>query len=131
MRPSVTSCVAAAAGIICLAGCAAVPRQPSENQEPSARYENPPGSPKRTHIITRLPALVGRFIKHAFAPETLDRGHVLDHDTVLASFEAAGARNAVTWIGHMTALLRIDGVTILTDPWWGNYALCAARARAR
>ncbi len=28
----------------------------------------------------------------------------------------------VTWIGHMTALLRLGGKTVLTDPWFSEYA---------
>jgi N-acyl-phosphatidylethanolamine-hydrolysing phospholipase D len=32
-----------------------------------------------------------------------------------------GSRAAtVTWIGHSTVLLQLDGVTFLTDPNWGN-----------
>ena len=35
---------------------------------------------------------------------------------------ATAGRNTVTWIGHMTALLRLDGRTVLTDPWLTDHA---------
>ena len=35
---------------------------------------------------------------------------------------AAPGGFAVTWIGHSTALLELDGVTVLTDPVFGTYA---------
>lgn len=40
--------------------------------------------------------------------------------TVLAAPPHTGLR--VTWLGHSTALLEIDGVTLLTDPQWSERA---------
>lgn len=92
------------------------------NGEHGGRYENPPGSTRRTSIVTRLPTLIARFIRHTVKPVTNDRSHILPHATALALLEAAAGDNSITWIGHMTALLEIDGRTVLTDPWWANYA---------
>jgi N-acyl-phosphatidylethanolamine-hydrolysing phospholipase D len=86
------------------------------------RYENPEGSAKRAHIATRLPTLIGRFVHHGLRSQTSGRGHVLSHDETLRRFAELTGRNSLTWIGHMTALLQIDGRTILCDPWWSNYA---------
>lgn len=91
-------------------------------EAPPVRYENPEGSAKRAHIITRLPTLIARFIHHAFESQTSDLSHVLPHDESLRMLDALRDRNSVTWIGHMTVLLKVDGLTILADPWWSSYA---------
>jgi L-ascorbate metabolism protein UlaG (beta-lactamase superfamily) len=39
-----------------------------------------------------------------------------------AALAAASGAPTVTWIGHSTVLVRLDGVTILTDPHWGDRA---------
>src|SRR5262245_42934233 len=87
----------------------------------TTHFENPEGSAKRTSIVTRLPALVGRFIEHGLHSQTSDRSHILAHDDAVAALATAAGANSVTWIGHMTVLLRVDGRTILTDPWWSSY----------
>ena len=90
--------------------------------EAQVRYENPEGSAKRAHIATRLPTLIGRFIRHGLKSQTSDRSHVLAHDETLRMLEALAGKSSITWIGHMTVLLKIDGRTILADPWWSSYA---------
>ncbi|MEO8467782.1 MAG: MBL fold metallo-hydrolase [Gammaproteobacteria bacterium] len=85
------------------------------------RYQNPVGSAKRKHIATRLPTLIGRFIEHAWSSQTSSRRHVLSHDDTLRQLAAAEGANSITWIGHMSVLLKVDGRTILADPWWSNY----------
>ena len=86
------------------------------------RYENPPGSPKRTNIVTRLPVMIWRFARDTLTLTKHDQTHILPQPEALAELRALDGRNTVTWIGHMTTLLRLDGRTILTDPWWANYA---------
>jgi L-ascorbate metabolism protein UlaG (beta-lactamase superfamily) len=90
--------------------------------EAPVRYENPEGSAKRAHIATRLPTLIARFIRHGLKSQTSDLSHVLSHGETLRLLEALDGRNSVTWLGHMTVLLDIDGCTILADPWWSSYA---------
>ena len=48
--------------------------------------------------------------------------HVIPPDDALAAFQATEGRDTLTWIGHMTALIRLDGVTVLTDPWLTDFA---------
>jgi N-acyl-phosphatidylethanolamine-hydrolysing phospholipase D len=38
-----------------------------------------------------------------------------------AALRANGTRPTVTWIGHATLLVQLDGVNILTDPTWSDY----------
>ena len=37
-----------------------------------------------------------------------------------ADFEGARPRLAVTWLGHSTTLIEVDGHTLLTDPVWSE-----------
>lgn len=85
-------------------------------------YDNPPDSPQRTSIVTRLPAMLWRFARDTLMAAKRDRSHLLPHAETLAELHAHEGTNSVTWIGHMTTLLKLDGRTILTDPWWANYA---------
>ncbi|HWM76192.1 MAG TPA: MBL fold metallo-hydrolase, partial [Methylomirabilota bacterium] len=39
-----------------------------------------------------------------------------------AALRANGSEPTVTWIGHATVLLQLDGVNLLTDPHWGPRA---------
>jgi N-acyl-phosphatidylethanolamine-hydrolysing phospholipase D len=39
-----------------------------------------------------------------------------------ASLRANGTTPTVTWVGHSTLLVQLDGVNILTDPHWGERA---------
>jgi N-acyl-phosphatidylethanolamine-hydrolysing phospholipase D len=105
------------------AGLAAAEPGLAESAGRALRFENPPDSPKRTSIITRLPAMIRKFARHSVASQTRDRTHILPHAAALDAFEASSsAQSSVTWIGHMTALLKLDGRYVLTDPWWASYA---------
>lgn len=52
-----------------------------------------------------------------------DRGALLTHvANDGAALRANGTRPTVTWIGHATLLVQLDGVNILTDPNWSDHA---------
>lgn len=87
-------------------------------------FRNPPGSPERSVLSDRLPWVLSRFMKFSLAAEAapVPPDHALPLDQVKAGLAATAGQNTVTWIGHMTALLRLDGKTILTDPWLTDYA---------
>jgi N-acyl-phosphatidylethanolamine-hydrolysing phospholipase D len=109
---------------VTVTACATTPRAQSPSDDPpnAERFENPPGSAHRTSIVNRLPTLIARFIRHGFAPRTRDRSHILSHTETVEQFDSSLGKNSVTWIGHMTVLLQLDGVNILTDPWWSDRA---------
>jgi N-acyl-phosphatidylethanolamine-hydrolysing phospholipase D len=65
-------------------------------------------------LATRIVHVVGR-------PPAVNRGRPLElvaNDG--AAFRAPLAEPLVTWIGHATLLIQLDGVNVLTDPHWGE-----------
>jgi N-acyl-phosphatidylethanolamine-hydrolysing phospholipase D len=74
-----------------------------------------------SYDYTLLGRTVG-FLRRLGEPEP-DRGPVLKliaNDG--AALRANGIRPTVTWIGHATLLVQLDGVNILTDPNWNDHA---------
>ena len=49
-------------------------------------------------------------------------GHVIPQEDALASFNKLKEKNTLTWIGHQTAVIRLDGQVIVIDPWFTKYA---------
>jgi hypothetical protein len=48
--------------------------------------------------------------------------HVVPKDTVLPSLAALENEDTITWIGHVTFLIRLGGKTIITDPFFSPNA---------
>lgn len=99
-------------------------------QKPDAPYHhttggfrNPPGSPERNPWHVRFPWLLSRIVagRENWRVE-FPESHVIPPGDALAAFQATEGRDTLTWIGHMTALIRLDGVTVLTDPWLTDFA---------
>jgi N-acyl-phosphatidylethanolamine-hydrolysing phospholipase D len=62
---------------------------------------------------------VSRVLATTFAPKTANLPRV-DNDGSALRANPGGA--TVTWIGHSTLLIQLDGVNLLTDPHWSNRA---------
>ena len=65
---------------------------------------------------------VWRFVRDGFRshPPRGEPTAVLPNDGV--GLRANGTHPTVTWVGHSTFLVQLDGVNILTDPHWGDRA---------
>ncbi|MCG8507845.1 MAG: hypothetical protein MI741_01335, partial [Rhodospirillales bacterium] len=99
-----------------LGACAAPQQKPGAPYHHTTEgFRNPPGSPVKNPTLDRLPWLFKR-ITGGFPKGEVPPGHVLPKEQAKADLEAMTG-DTVTWIGHMTALLRLDGKTVLTDPW--------------
>jgi L-ascorbate metabolism protein UlaG (beta-lactamase superfamily) len=53
---------------------------------------------------------------------TLPEGHVLPADAVAAGLHRQRTADSLTWLGHASFLVRLDGRTILTDPFLSSHA---------
>ena len=81
-------------------------------------FRNPLESPKRNiafkHRIKFFSQAAWR--NTVSKMPTIPVGHALDRDTAKAQLAAMGNKDFVSWIGHATFLVRLDGVNVLTDP---------------
>jgi len=48
--------------------------------------------------------------------------HYLPENDAISQFQQKNGQNSITWLGHATFLIRINGKTILTDPFLTEYA---------
>ncbi len=62
-----------------------------------------------------------RFIS-SFTSPNVPQGHVLAEKKAISLYEALSSHNTVTWIGQSTLLIKINGITILTDPFFAQYS---------
>jgi len=107
-----------------LFGCAQ-PETPAERPAHHAAdgtFRNPPGSPEKNSVWRRLPWLLTRPFVDWDDPGPLPAGHILPRPEARGLLARLADRDTVTWIGHMTVLLRLGGVTVLTDPWFTDTA---------
>ena len=84
-------------------------------------FRNPEGSPEKNPAAKRRSWVLKRLFG-GFPEFDVPLGHVVPRDEALASLENMAGEDSVTWIGHMTALLRLNGKVILTDPWFSDHA---------
>jgi N-acyl-phosphatidylethanolamine-hydrolysing phospholipase D len=107
-----------------LAGCV------SEESAPKAErpwhhvpggFRNPPGSPPRGGDFGDWTTF---FLRRFGSAETavVPDGHVLPPDTVRAGLQRHAGTDSLTWLGHASFLIRLDGRTILTDPFLSEHA---------
>jgi N-acyl-phosphatidylethanolamine-hydrolysing phospholipase D len=89
---------------------------PSKYHHTAEGFRNPPDSPERI----RRPGRFFSFLWKRFTEDTavieLPEGHVLPTREVKKQLAAAPKDARITWIGHATFLIGLNGLNILTDP---------------
>ena len=117
-------CIIGIITIFFLASCSVPEQIPGKPWHHTTEgFRNPPGSPKKNDWLSRVPWLIGKPFNALFADQPkIPKDHVLKKAKVIEGIEGTSEKNTVTWLGHMTAMLRIDGKVILTDPWFTDYA---------
>ena len=84
-------------------------------------FRNPPGSPARGGDFGDWTSFFLRRFQQADAA-VVPEGHVLPSDLVLSGLQRHAGTDSVTWLGHASFLIRLDGRTILTDPFLTSHA---------
>jgi L-ascorbate metabolism protein UlaG (beta-lactamase superfamily) len=110
-----------AVALLLAAGClgvgGTVPGQPAHHRERGFANTNP--AYERPGFWTRWSFFASRVWsttfrpRHASFPVLRDGGRELN---------AGGDAPRVTWVGHSTVLIQLDGVSFLTDPQWSDRA---------
>ncbi|MBI3635295.1 MAG: MBL fold metallo-hydrolase [Candidatus Rokubacteria bacterium] len=119
-RVALAALVALGAGL--LAACSAsvgapVPGAPAHHRERG--FANPVAAPEPLPSSwERLSFFVARVWSSTFSPRSVDLPVVPNDGRALR----APAAPTVTWVGHATLLIQLDGVNILTDPQWSGRA---------
>jgi L-ascorbate metabolism protein UlaG (beta-lactamase superfamily) len=104
---------AACAGV----GNEALPDRPTHHAAGGFRNPNPDFT--RPSSWTRWSFVVRRLWASFVSPRSYDAPRIANDG---AALRAGSVDPSITWIGHSTLLLRIDGLNILTDPHWGDRA---------
>jgi len=111
------------ASILCvlLLGCAL----PATSSEDRPKHHVDDGF--QNYPVTPTPPSLGigfylrRVWSSFFLPDVPDN-HYLSEEQAISQFQALKNKNTLTWIGQSTFLLRLEGKTILTDPFFSEYA---------
>jgi L-ascorbate metabolism protein UlaG (beta-lactamase superfamily) len=109
-----------AVGLICgaCAGVGApVPGAPPHHRERGFANTNPDYAPASRWVRTRF--FLARIWSSTFNPRTADFPRVTNDG---ATLRANAGEPTVTWVGHATLLVQLEGVNLLTDPQWSPRA---------
>lgn len=85
-------------------------------------FRNSEGSFERDLGPFRFAGFILRRLTYDFDPAILPDGHVLEKSAIQQQFAAAPQDARITWIGHATFLIGLDGHNILTDPFFSDRA---------
>lgn len=85
-------------------------------------FRNPPGSPRESAGLEEYARFFWRRAREAARPVAVPEGHALAPAEVARGLAAAGASDSLTWLGHAAFLLRVNGATLLTDPYLTDWA---------
>ena len=94
-----------------------VPGAPAHHREHGFANANPAFA--RPPLWTRTTFFAARIWSSTFAPRTVELPRVANDGGAL---RANRAEPTITWVGHATLLIQLDGVNVLTDPQWSERA---------
>jgi N-acyl-phosphatidylethanolamine-hydrolysing phospholipase D len=84
---------------------------------PDGTFRNPEGSPTPGGTPADWRAFFRRQLFARGPSPALPDGHVLPEAVVREGIGAAGGADSITWLGHACFLIRLQGRTLLTDPY--------------
>ena len=116
MRPRATALLP----LLILAACASAGSEPVAGR-PAHHVEGGFRNPDPTFSLasgwTRWSFVLRRAVQSLTSPRTFDAPRVANDGAALRSNPQ---RPAITWIGHATLLVQVDGLNVLTDPQWSE-----------
>ncbi|HET7876000.1 MAG TPA: MBL fold metallo-hydrolase [Methylomirabilota bacterium] len=110
--------LAALLGAACASvGTERLPGKPAHHVE--GGFRNPDPGFSRPSGWTRWSFFTRRVLASIFAQRVFDAPRMANDG---AELRAGTSNPGVTWVGHSTLLVQVDGLNILTDPHWGDRA---------
>jgi N-acyl-phosphatidylethanolamine-hydrolysing phospholipase D len=107
--------------VVVCGGCAdvggPVPGAPAHHRERGFANTSPAYAPARGWIRTRF--FLARIWSSTFSPRTANLPRVPNDGAALRDNRNQAL---VTWVGHATLLVQLEGVNLLTDPQWSKRA---------
>src|SRR5215510_8521681 len=98
-------------------GTEPLPGEPAHHADGGFRNTDP--NFYRPSGWTRWNFVVRRLLLASTAPRTFDAPRIANDG---AALRAGLVNPSITWIGHATLLVQLDGINFLTDPHWGERA---------
>lgn len=95
------------------AGCAAYYQGPVSDHFDGSKFNNP---------WSLMPRRFGDFLKWRLTAESGKWPESVEVTTTVPPKRVAGKELRVTYVGHATVLLQVNGLNILTDPIWSDRA---------
>ena len=118
MRPRAAALLLLLILVACArAGSEPVAGRPAHHVE--GGFRNPDPAFIRPSGWTRWSFIVRRGVESLTSPRTYDAPRVANDGAALRSNPRPPA---ITWIGHATLLVQLDGLSVLTDPQWSERA---------
>jgi N-acyl-phosphatidylethanolamine-hydrolysing phospholipase D len=108
-------------GLLLAAACTGVggpvPGAPAHHRQHGFVNANPEFARPPFWMRTRF--FAARIWASTFAPRAVELPRVANDGAALRS---NGTEATITWVGHATLLIQLDGVNVLTDPQWSDRA---------
>jgi len=115
--------IAAIVGGILIACATTQPVPGAPRHHTTSGFQNPPDSPTRNPWYERIGWVLAAPFRLSGQPELPESlSHVRPKAATLDTVRDDRTPYKITWIGHMTVLLQLGDITILTDPWLSEYA---------
>lgn len=109
--------------VLGLAACARLPVEPVPGAPPHhavGGFRNPWPGYERPDAWTRISFVSRRLVSSALSPRRYEAPRA--EPAARGPADGGDSRPAVTWVGHATLLLQLEGVNVLTDPQWSDRA---------
>jgi N-acyl-phosphatidylethanolamine-hydrolysing phospholipase D len=108
--------------LLLLAACASAGSEPVAGRPAhhvEGGFSNPDPAFIRPSGWTRWTFILRRAVQSLSSPRSFDAPRVANDGAALRSNPL---RPAITWVGHATLLVQMDGLNVLTDPQWSERA---------
>ena len=122
-RPAFASIAAIIFIILLMVGCSSSPPEIWAEGKPKHHTQN---GFRNYPLVPDSPPVgaafyVRRVLGSFFLPDVPNDHYLFEKDAI-SQYQQLNGQNSITWLGHATFLIRLNGMTILTDPFLTEFA---------